>query len=39
MRGTLDTRSPVMFMLRQQISVGGEPFVNFGTVTFMKNVP
>ena len=39
LRGTLDTRSPVMFMLRQQISVGGEPFVNFGTVTFMKNVP
>jgi hypothetical protein len=39
MRGTLDTRSPVMFMLRQQISIAGEPFVNFGTVTFMKNVP
>ena len=36
LRGTLDTRSPVMFMLRQQISVAGEPFVNFGTVTFTK---
>jgi hypothetical protein len=37
MRGTLDTRSPLMFLLRQQISVAGEPFVNFGTVTFTKN--
>ena len=39
MRGTLDTRSPIMFLLRQQISVGGEPFVNFGTVTFTKETP
>lgn len=39
LRGSLDVRSPVMFLLRQQISVGGEPFVNFGTVTFNKNVP
>jgi hypothetical protein len=39
LRGSLDTRSPVMFMLRQQISVGGEPYVNFGTVTFTKETP
>ena len=39
LRGSLDTRSPIMFMLRQQISIGGEPFVNFGTVTFTKNIP
>lgn len=39
LRGTLDTRSPVMFLLRQQISVGGAPFDNFGTVTFTKDMP
>ena len=38
LRGSLDVRSPVMFLLRQQISVGGEPFVNFGTATFNKKV-
>lgn len=37
LRGTLDTRSPLMFILRQQISVGGDPYDNFGTVTFTKN--
>jgi hypothetical protein len=39
LRGSLDVRSPGMFLLRQQISVGDEPFVNFGTATFTKNVP
>ena len=24
---------------RSTVSIGGEPFVNFGTVTFMKNTP
>ena len=39
LRGSLDTRSPVMFLLRQQISIGGAPYDNFGTVTFSKNAP
>jgi hypothetical protein len=39
MRGTLDVRSPLMFLLRQQISVGGQPYENFGTATFTKSIP
>jgi hypothetical protein len=36
LQGTFDLRSPITFNVRQQISINGQPYENFGTAKFTK---
>lgn len=39
LRGTTFVQSPSMFQIRSQISTKTDPYMNFGTVTFLKDLP